>query len=81
MLHPNALGHPHAPSNTLLPSVLGHSMHPAKQRTPQPRGAALTLTMASLVCAMSEMTPSVMMRSTKYWEPSGTAAAELRDSQ
>ena len=37
----------------------------------------LTLTMASLVWAMSEMTPSVMMRSTKYWEPSWTAAAYL----
>lgn len=35
------------------------------------------MTMASLVCAMSEMTPSVMMSSTKYWEPSSTAAAEL----
>lgn len=41
--------------------------------------AALTLTMASLVCAMSEMTPSVMMSSTKYCDPSGTAAAELQD--
>lgn len=38
----------------------------------------LTLTMASLVWAMSEMTPSVMMRSTKYWEPSCTAAAYLQ---
>lgn len=37
----------------------------------------LTLTMASLVCAMSEMTPSVMMSSTEYWEPSCTAAAFL----
>lgn len=56
--------------------------HALSQAPPtQPRGAALTLTMASLVCAMSEMTPSVMMRSTKYWEPSGTAAAELRDSR
>lgn len=27
---------------------------------------------------MSEMTPSVMMRSTKYWEPSCTAAAYLQ---
>lgn len=39
---------------------------------------SLTLTMASLVCAMSEMTPSVMMSSTEYWEPSCTAAAFLR---
>lgn len=38
----------------------------------------LTFTMASLVWAMSEMTPSVMMRSTKYWEPSCTAAAYLQ---
>jgi len=38
----------------------------------------LTLTMDSLVWAMSEMTPSVMMRSTKYWEPSFTNAAYLR---
>lgn len=37
----------------------------------------LTLTIASLVCAMSEMTPSVMMSSTEYWEPSCTAAAFL----
>lgn len=37
----------------------------------------LTLTMASLVCAMSDMTPSVMMRRIKYWEPSCTAAAYL----
>lgn len=37
----------------------------------------LTLTMASLVWAMSEMTPSVMMRRTKYWDPSSTVAAEL----
>lgn len=33
--------------------------------------------MDSLVWAMSEMTPSVMMRSTKYWEPSFTEAAYL----
>ncbi|TNN55159.1 hypothetical protein EYF80_034604 [Liparis tanakae] len=33
--------------------------------------------MDSLVWAMSEMTPSVMMRSTKYWEPSFTDAAYL----
>lgn len=41
----------------------------------------LTLTMASLVCAMSEMTPSVMMRSTEYWEPSCTSAAFLVGGQ
>lgn len=38
----------------------------------------LTLTMDSLVWAMSEMTPSVMMRSTKYWDPSFTEAAYLQ---
>lgn len=38
---------------------------------------ALTLTIDSFVWAMSEMTPSVMMRSTKYWEPSFTEAAYL----
>lgn len=38
---------------------------------------SLTLTIDSLVWAMSEMTPSVMMRSTKYWEPSFTEAAYL----
>lgn len=43
---------------------------------PRPQ-TLLTLTMASLVCAMSEMTPSVMMSSTEYWEPSCTAAAFL----
>lgn len=37
----------------------------------------LTLTIDSLVWAMSEMTPSVMMRSTKYCEPSFTEAAYL----
>lgn len=35
------------------------------------------MTIASLVWAMSEMTPSVMMRRTKYWDPSSTVAAEL----
>lgn len=29
---------------------------------------------------MSEMTPSVMISSTKYWDPSSTAAAELGDT-
>lgn len=43
-------------------------------RVPAPQ---LTLTIASLVCAMSEMTPSVMMSSTEYWEPSCTSAAFL----
>lgn len=38
----------------------------------------LTLTIDSLAWAMSEMTPSVMMRSTKYWEPSFTEAAYLQ---
>lgn len=38
----------------------------------------LTFTMASLVWAMSEMTPSVIMSRTKYWEPSSTAAAYLQ---
>lgn len=38
----------------------------------------LTLTTASLVWAMSEMTPSVIISSTKYWEPSVTSAAHLR---
>lgn len=45
---------------------------------PHPRS---TLTIASLVCAMSEMTPSVMMSSTEYWEPSCTAAAFLGAGQ
>lgn len=44
---------------------------------PAPPPILLTLTIASLVCAMSEMTPSVMMRSTEYWEPSCTSAAFL----
>lgn len=44
---------------------------------PQCHHKGLTLTMASLVWAMSEMTPSVMMRRTKYWDPSSTVAAEL----
>lgn len=39
--------------------------------------SALTVTMASLVCSMSEMTPSVMMRRTWYCEPSVTWAAVL----
>lgn len=34
--------------------------------------------MASLVCDISDITPSVMMRSTKYCEPSWTAAAYLQ---
>jgi len=38
----------------------------------------LTFTMASLVCDISDITPSVMMRSTKYCEPSWTAAAYLQ---
>lgn len=38
---------------------------------------SLTLTIDSLVWAMSEMTPSVMMRRTKYWDPSFTEAAYL----
>lgn len=60
----------------------------ALPRKPRPKGFSkevgrpaarpqLTLTIASLVCAMSEMTPSVMMSSTEYWEPSCTAAAVL----
>lgn len=39
--------------------------------------SALTLTMASFVWAMSDMTPSVIMSKTKYWEPSWTAAPYL----
>lgn len=45
------------------------------------RNIVLTLTMDSLVWAMSEMTPSVMMRSTKYWEPSFTEAAYLHTNR
>lgn len=37
----------------------------------------LTLTMASFVWAMSDITPSVMISNTKYWEPSWTAVAYL----
>ncbi len=37
----------------------------------------LTVTTASLVCTMSEITPSVMISSTKYWEPSVTSDAHL----
>lgn len=62
------------------PSVsLKELAHPSGPPTPPcaPPTPSLTLTMASLVCAMSEMTPSVMMSSTEYWEPSCTAAAFL----
>lgn len=46
-----------------------------KRKSDGERNMALTLTMASLVWAMSDMTPSVMMSRTKYWEPSCTVAA------
>lgn len=42
------------------------------------RGRVHTFTMDSLVCAMSVMTPSEMMRRMKYWEPSLTADAYLK---
>lgn len=38
----------------------------------------LTLTMDSFVWAISEITPSVTIRSTKYWEPSFTEEAYLK---
>lgn len=37
----------------------------------------LTLTTASLVWTMSEITPSVIINRTKYWEPSVISAAQL----
>lgn len=41
----------------------------------------LTLTMDSLVWAISEITPSVTIRSTKYWEPSFTEEAYLKGNE
>lgn len=41
----------------------------------------LTLTMDSFVWAISDITPSVTMRRTKYWEPSFTEAAYLREEK
>lgn len=41
------------------------------------RKMGLTVTTASRVCTMSEMTPSVMISNTKYCEPSVTSAAHL----
>lgn len=43
--------------------------------------AELTCTMDSFVWAISEITPSVIMRRTKYWEPSFTEAAYLREEK
>ena len=78
---------PHPISGTSSPGGLGpprhgegpqqHPAEPPLAGPVPPPAAGLTLTMASLVCAMSEMTPSVMMSSTKYWDPSSTVAAEL----
>ena len=40
-------------------------------------GSVLTLTTDSLVWAISEITPSVIINNTKYCEPSVTSAAQL----
>lgn len=45
---------------------------------PKTEWPLLTLTMDSLVWAISEITPSVTIRSTKYWEPSFTEEAYLK---
>lgn len=55
----------------------GVSQGSARVKCTRSNRGALTVTMASLVCSMSEMTPSVMMRRTWYCEPSVTWAAVL----
>lgn len=82
LLHLHSSQHPMHPAGYCTPDGSEHpnpvlSLHPIWGHPPPP---GLTLTMASLVCAMSEMTPSVMISSTKYWDPSSTAAAELGDT-
>lgn len=64
---------PPPPPQTLLPRKpppKGFSKAAGWHAPPPPLTPRLTLTIASLVWAMSEMTPSVMMSSTEYWEPS-----------
>lgn len=48
---------------------------------PKTEWPPLTLTMDSLVWAISEITPSVTIRSTKYWEPSFTEEAYLKGNK
>lgn len=69
----------------LIPKIITDSLlkilKPRKAFYISAFSAKLTFTMDSFVWAISEITPSVIMRSTKYWEPSLTEAAYLRGEE